>query len=240
MSTTEFLGYSLAVNPFPININKTNKIVINTINQYAFCISERDITFKEALQASDILLPDGIGVVKACMFITGKPIKKIAGAEMHTYLLEKLNEMEGKCFYLGSSQGTLDKIRIRMKKEYPLIKSEFYSPPFKKDFTEEDISIMIEKINKFKPNILFLGLTAPKQEKLSYFLKEKVQTNIICSVGAVFDFYAETMTRPSLFWINLNLEWFIRLTKEPKRMWKRYIYYGFIFAYDITKAKLRM
>ena len=239
MSKIDFLGYSLAVNPFPIILNKERKIIINTINQNAFCVAERDVHFKEALQASDILLPDGIGVVKACTYITGERLKKIAGADMHDYLLKMLNEQRGKCFYLGASQKTLNKIEERMKNEYPFIKTGFYSPPYKANFDENDIQEMIENINKFEPDVVFIGLTAPKQEKLAHILKDQLKTNVICSIGAVFDFYAGTVTRPSKFWINLNLEWFIRLIKEPKRMWRRYIYYGFIFAYDIALMKFK-
>lgn len=239
MAKIDFLGYSLAVNPFPIIINKEKKIIINTINQNAFCVAERDVLFKEALQSSDILLPDGIGVVKACTYITGKQLKKIAGADMHDYLLKMLNDQKGRCFYLGASQETLNKIEIRLKNEYPQIKSGFYSPPYKANFNEKEIQEMVENINNFQPDVVFIGLTAPKQEKLAYLLKDKIRTNIICSIGAVFDFYAGTVTRPSEFWIKLNLEWFIRLIKEPKRMWKRYIYYGLIFTYDIIAVKLK-
>ena len=98
---------------------------------------------------------------------------------------------------------------------------------------------MVNEINSIKPDILFLGLTAPKQEKLAHLLKEKVQAKIICSIGAVFDFYAGSISRPGQFWINLNLEWFVRLMKEPKRMWKRYLYYGTLFVYDIVLTKFR-
>jgi N-acetylglucosaminyldiphosphoundecaprenol N-acetyl-beta-D-mannosaminyltransferase len=65
-----------------------------------------------------------------------------------------------------------------------------------------------------------------------------LQARTICSIGAVFDFYAGTVKRPSHFWIRLRLEWFIRLIKEPKRMWKRYLYYGPIFIGYILKEKV--
>jgi N-acetylglucosaminyldiphosphoundecaprenol N-acetyl-beta-D-mannosaminyltransferase len=82
-------------------------------------------------------------------------------------------------------------------------------------------------------------MTAPKQEKWSYQHKAKLDVKIICSIGAVFDFYAGTVKRPSLFWINLKLEWFIRLVKEPRRMSKRYLYYGPVFIKLILVAKIR-
>ena len=238
ITTVKFLDYSLATNPLTFKFNGKDKITINTLNQYSYCIGERDLAFKEALKSSDILLPDGIGIVKACLYLTGNSVKKFAGADMHQNLLNQLNQEKGKCFYLGSSKNTLNRISIRIAKEYPSVKVDCYSPPFKSDFDEEDISKMIKNINIFEPDVVFIGLTAPKQEKLSHSFKEKLNTRVICSIGAVFDFYAETVSRPSRFWINMNLEWLIRFIKEPRRMWKRYLYHGVVFAYLIIKKKI--
>lgn len=98
---------------------------------------------------------------------------------------------------------------------------------------------MIAAVNAFQPDVLFVGMTAPKQEKWSYKHKPQLDAKIICSIGAVFDFYAGTVARPSPFWIKMRLEWFIRLIKEPKRMWKRYLYYGPIFIKLILQQKFK-
>lgn len=220
-------------------LDNTKKLLINTINQYSYCIAEKDPEFKNALLQSDILLPDGIGIVAAAKIINKKKINKIAGADLHDFLLKKLNKESGSCFYMGSSEETLAKIEERLKKEYPNIKVGSYSPPFKPEFTAEDNTTILEAVNSFTPDVLFVGMTAPKQEKWSYQFKGELNTRKICSIGAVFDFYAGTTTRPSAIWINLGLEWLGRLFKEPKRMWKRYIYYGFIFARHLLKHKFK-
>jgi N-acetylglucosaminyldiphosphoundecaprenol N-acetyl-beta-D-mannosaminyltransferase len=238
LSSVKFQEYSLSTSPIPLILQKDRKITINTLNQYSFCIAENDSAFKSALVESDILLADGVGIVKACSYLTGQSVKKIAGADMHEYLLNYLSKSGGKCFYLGSSNATLDKIKKRLNREFPNIKAEFYSPPFKSNFEINDLNEMTKRVNEFQPDVVFLGLTAPKQEKLSVLLKDKLDTKAICSIGAVFDFYAETIKRPSQFWIDLNLEWFIRLVKEPRRMWKRYINFGFVFVYLILSSKL--
>ena len=219
---------------------KEEKILINTINQYSYCIAESDTEFKKALQQSDILLPDGVAIVAAVKLLGGGIITKIAGADIHHHLLEQLNKNGGSCFYLGASDSTLDNIKARLSKEFPNVKVGSFSPPFKAEFTEDDNQQMIEAVNAFQPNVLFVGMTAPKQEKWSFEHKDQLNTTIICSIGAVFDFYAGTVDRPSPFWIKLKLEWFIRLIKEPKRMWKRYIYYGPVFIKFILVKKLRL
>lgn len=220
-------------------LNLDRKTLINTINQYSFCIAEKDPAFKKALQASDVLLPDGMGIVAAVRLLNGQKIKKIAGADIHLHLLKELNKKSGTCFYMGSSEKTLSKIKKRVAREFPNITVGFYSPPYKPEFSAEENQQILNAVNTFAPEVLFVGMTAPKQEKWAFANKEELNTKVICTIGAVFDFYAGTVERPTDFWINLNLEWFIRLLKEPKRMWRRYIYYGPVFIYSIVGKKMR-
>jgi N-acetylglucosaminyldiphosphoundecaprenol N-acetyl-beta-D-mannosaminyltransferase len=220
-------------------IDFNSKCVINTVNQYSFILAENDQEFKSALSHSDVLLPDGVGIVAAVKLLTGNIIKKIAGADMHQHLLTKLNTEGGKCFYLGSTDATLSLIKKKINLEYPNIKVETYSPPFKPAFLQEDNDKIIAAVNSFKPDVLFVGMTAPKQEKWTYQFQSQLDVPTICSIGAVFDFYAGTVSRPSIFWQNLGLEWFVRLLKEPRRMFKRYVYYGPVFVLLILKRKTK-
>lgn len=237
-ATLECLGYPIFSDTLQ-QLPKQQRLTINTVNQYSFCMAEKDPEFKKALTQSDVLLPDGIGIVKAAKIVNGKTIKKIAGADLHEFLLKSLNVDGGSCFYMGSSEATLLKIKERLSKEYPNIRVGVYSPPFKSEFTEEENTEILKAVNQFKPDVLFVGMTAPKQEKWSHYFKNEVEAQIICSIGAVFDFYAGTVKRPGQVWIDMGLEWLGRLIKEPRRMWKRYIYYGFVFCYYLIKEKAR-
>ncbi|MHA6249632.1 WecB/TagA/CpsF family glycosyltransferase [Pontibacter sp. CAU 1760] len=236
--TTTCMGYSLFTGNLSL-LPALDKVVINTINQYSYCIAEKDVDFKNSLIESDVLLPDGIGIVAASKFLNQQHIAKIAGADLHDYLLRKLEISGGKCFYLGSSDETLRKIKVRLKNDFPSIQVASFSPPYKPQFSQEDNALMLAEVNAFKPDVLFIGMTAPKQEKWAHAHKALLDANIICSIGAVFDFYAGTVKRPGKFWINSNLEWLGRLFNEPRRMWKRYIYYGFVFGYYLLKEKVR-
>ena len=204
-----------------IEIPKNRKKIINTINPHSYITAKNDKTFEEALRCSDILLPDGSGIVLASKHVNGDNIQKIAGSDLHIHLLELLNAEHGTCFYMGSSWGTLEKIKERLNREFPNVEAGFYSPPFKEKFSEKDNNDILKAINDFKPDVLFIGMTAPKQEKWLYEHKDKIDANIICAIGAVFDFYAGTIKRPSQLWIDLHLEWLPRFVNEPKRLWKR-------------------
>jgi N-acetylglucosaminyldiphosphoundecaprenol N-acetyl-beta-D-mannosaminyltransferase len=221
-----------------VDINKRQ--VINTINPHSFMMAKEDKEFSKALHQSDILLPDGSGIVLAAKHIYNKKIHKIAGADLHDYLLKKMNEKSAKVFYMGASQDTLNKIKEKFITEYPNIIMESYSPPFKEEFSKEENQIIISKINKFHPDVLFVGMTAPKQEKWLEQYKEDLNFTIASSIGAVFDFYAGKVQRSSQFWINLHLEWLPRLIKEPKRLWKRNFISTPLFIINIIKYKLKV
>lgn len=239
LSTVSCLGYKV----YSDNLNKLPqkiKIIVSTINQYSYCLAEKDAQFKEVLKESDILLPDGIAIVVAANWIYGKTLKKIAGADVHAFLLHQLNEQQGSCFYMGASEATLRKIQDCIATDYPNIRVGSYSPPFKTQFTPSENTEIITAVNTFKPDVLFVGMTAPKQEKWSYEHKNALAVNgPIVAIGAVFDFYAGTVKRPSDAWQRLGLEWLGRFLKEPKRMWKRYIYYGLVFGGYLIRAKVK-
>ena len=236
LSTVKLSGYSI-LNCNVSELKYDSKCIINTINQYSYIIAENDKEFKKALLNSDVLLPDGVGVVAAVKLINNQSIKKIAGADVHEHFLNKLNAEGGSCFYLGSSDKVLSLIKNKVNEQYPNIKIGVYSPPFKAAFSKDENDAMIDVVNEFKPDVLFVGMTAPKQEKWIHSNKERLEAGAICAIGAVFDFFAETVNRPSEFWRNLGLEWFVRLVNEPKRMCKRYLIYGPAFGAHLLKQK---
>jgi N-acetylglucosaminyldiphosphoundecaprenol N-acetyl-beta-D-mannosaminyltransferase len=230
------MGYEvLSENLDTLDIEKRQ--IVNTINPHSYVTAKNDNLFHEALQSSDVLIPDGSGIVLAAKQINKKTINKIAGADLHKFLFEKINKKSGKVFYMGASQDTLDKIEEKIKQEFLNITVASYSPPFKDSFSDEENEEIIKNVNDFNPDILFIGMTAPKQEKWLHEHKDKLNFTIASCIGAVFDFYAGTIDRPSEFWIKLHLEWFGRLVKEPKRMWKRNFVSTPLFLIDMLAYK---
>ena len=122
-----------------------------------------------------------------------------------------------------------------MKLDYPNIKITGYlSPPFKTAFSKTENNKMIKYINRKKTEVLWIGLTQPKQEKWVYENYSKLNVKFIGSIGAVFDFYAGQVKRAPRFLQILGLEWFYRVLQDPKRLWKRYFYCNFNFFLKIV------
>ena len=214
------------------------KLLINTINAHSFNTAKKDKLFAEALTNGDVLIPDGVSIVKACKWIKAKsqPKERIAGWDLFEFEMSKLEKKGGTVMFMGSSQKVLDLIVKRAAKVYPHLKVVTYSPPYKPEFSDEDNTAIIEAINNANPDLLWIGMTAPKQEKWTY--SHWKDLNIHChvgTIGAVFDFFAGTVERAPIWWQEHGLEWLYRLLKEPKRMWRRYIIGNTLFLWNMTK-----
>lgn len=220
-------------------ISEDSKLLINTINAHCYNLAKRDKVYHQALLASNVLLPDGISIVWAIRLLTGRKIKKIAGADLFFYELTRLEKKSGKCFFLGSTEATLQKINEKIKQQYPNITVKTFSPPFKDQFLESENLEMLEAINDFQPDVLMVGMTAPKQEKWAYQNFPKLEVGHICCIGAVFDFYAGTIRRAPRWMIKIGLEWFYRLIKEPRRMWQRYLIGNILFSVSLLQERFK-
>ena len=217
------------------------KLLINTINAHSYNTALKDPLFAEALMKGDALIPDGASIVMACRWLKAKcqPTERIAGWDLFAYEMERLNRRGGTCFFMGSSEKVLALIREKAAKVYPNIRIEMYSPPYKPAFSEEENRAIVDAINKAQPDLLWIGMTAPKQEKWAYSHWKELDIHCHCgTIGAVFDFFAGTMERAPLWWQEHSLEWLYRLIKEPKRMWRRYIIGNSLFLWNILKEKL--
>ena len=243
------------------------KLLINTINAHSYNTARKDELFAEALTNGDVLIPDGVSIVKACRWIKAKslPKERIAGWDLFEFEMNKLeecgmnnssldnsqsasadnsklkiqNSCSGKRLYepsakfrerpltvmfMGSSQKVLDLIVKRAAEVYPHLKIVTYSPPYKPEFSDEDNKAIVEAINAADPDLLWIGMTAPKQEKWTFAHWQQMDVHChVGTIGAVFDFYAGTLRRAPEWMQRCGLEWLFRLLCEPRRMWRRYI-----------------
>ncbi len=226
------------------------KALINTINAHSFNTAQKDDAFAEALKGGDYLIPDGAGIVKACRWLKAesRPKERIAGWDLFTFEMNRLDSKmkecknegmkKGKVMFLGSSEKVLSLIRKRAARDYPNLEIVTFSPPYKLEFSEEDNRTMIKAINDADPDLLWIGMTAPKQEKWAYSHWQELDIHCHCgTIGAVFDFYAGTVKRAPLWWQRNSLEWLYRLLMEPRRMWRRYIIGNAMFLHYIYNEK---
>ena len=143
-------------------------------------------------------------------------------------------------FFLGSTEDTLTAICERMSKDWPNIRvAGIFSPPFKATFSDEDIELMVHRINMVEPDVLWVGMTAPKQEEWIYKVLPQLNVRFAAAVGAVFDFYTGRIKRPHPLFRRLGLEWLPRLLQEPGRLWRRTFASAPIFLWHVFYAKIK-
>jgi len=216
------------------------KVLINTINAHSYNVARNDELFADALTKGDYLIPDGMSVVKACKWLHAKsqPKERIAGADLFEFEMNKLNSKGGTAMFMGSSEKTLAKIVQQAAMVYPNLKVVTYSPPYKPEFNDEDNKDIINAINTANPDLLWIGMTAPKQEKWTYSHWNDLHIHChVGTIGAVFDFFAGNTKRAPQWWQEHGLEWLYRLIKEPRRMWRRYIIGNTVFLWHMLDEK---
>lgn len=233
-----FDGYRLIKNSLDC-VPMDGKNLIVTISPNSYGISVHNEEMNETLKKCDFLQLDGVYFGWLPWFRDGKKAKRITGWDSFMYYANKLQMSGGKMFFLGSTESTLEKIKARMGNDFPNVEVGVYSPPYKARFDENDNRKMHNAINKFNPDVLVVGMTAPKQEIWSYQNKDSVNAHIIICVGNVFDWYAGNTQRPNVFFQRIGMEWLVRIFYRPE-IFKRNIGNQMIFFWHLLLALLRI
>jgi len=213
-------------------------------NPHSLVVAQNDTPFMQALNNASATVADGAGVTLVSKLLNMNTGPRITGHDFFEMTMDSLNKAKGRVFFFGSSGKVLNEIEKQMKIHYPdVILAGTLSPPFR-EWSKDENSQMINTINDSNADVVWVGMTAPKQEKWIEENREKLETSVIGAIGAVFDFFAETYPRAPEFATKLGIEWLFRLVKEPKRMWKRnfistplFLYHCFIQHLILRKHK---
>jgi len=233
MKFVEVLNFKVFSDDLSLIDIKSNECrVINTISPNSYGIATKDTVFDAALKTTDYLVLDGVYFAFASLMLQGRNIKANQGPDVFYHFIDRLNNEKGKAYFLGSMPSTLDKIHIRAANEYPGIEVESYSPPYKPEFSDEDNAEMLKHINTFKPDILFVGMTCPKQEKWAIKHRDKLDASLVICIGNVFDWFAGTQKAIHPFWFKIKLGWFVRIFLRPE-IFKRNIGNQMKFFWDV-------
>ena len=191
--------------------NKFHYVV--TPNPEFVLAAEKDEEFRKVLNAADLVIPDGIGVVYSAK-ILGTPLaERVPGIEFAGKMLEKLNELGGRLFLLGAKPGVAEKAGANIVQQYPNIVLCGTQDGYFKD--EEDV---ILKVAAARPDLLFVCLGAPKQEKWMARWGQHTGARLAIGLGGALDVYAGNVERAPEAWQKAGLEWAYRLKKEPQRI----------------------
>jgi N-acetylglucosaminyldiphosphoundecaprenol N-acetyl-beta-D-mannosaminyltransferase len=209
---------------------------LGCLNPHSYATAAKTPAFASALREADWLIPDGVGIVLASRLRRGSIRERITGSDIFLGVNASLNARgQGRVFFLGSTPNTLREIRRRMAADYPLIEIVgTMSPPFKPEYTDAEVDEMVSAINQAAPDVLWVGMTAPKQETWIHRVGPRLNVKFAAAIGAVFDFYIGRVKRSSPFFRSVGLEWLPRLLQEPRRLWRRTFVSAPVFLRDMV------
>ena len=200
---------------------------------------QRDTEFREVYRHADLVLADGVPLLWAASFL-GTPLKeKISGSDLFPKLCEAAAQKGWRLFFMGGREGAADKAAEVLTQRYPgLNVVGTYCPPFGFEKDDAENKKILGLIRAVKPDILFVGLGAPKQEKWIYRHKDQYQVPVSIGIGVSLEFAAGMVKRAPVWMQKAGLEWFWRLMMEPGRLWKRYLIDDIQFFWLVLKQKM--
>lgn len=223
-NTVDILGVGFS----PLGVEKSAEYILKlteedgfhyvfTPNSEMVMASVKDKEFENILNSADLLTADGIGIIYASK-ILGRPIsERASGYDISLILIEKMASA-GKTLYLfGAAPGVAESAKLSLENKFPGIEIIGIHDGY---FDEAEEKRIIEDINLKNPDVLFVCLGSPKQEKWIFANKDKLSARVAMGLGGCLDVYAGNVKRAPDIYIKLGLEWMYRLMKEPKRFFR--------------------
>ena len=214
------------------NLKNNKRMFIVTSNPETFMISENDNKMQELLlDKNTILVPDGIGIVKAARMINYDVKERITGIDIANKLIELGNSLNKKIYFFGAKPEVIESLNNLISEKYPNLKIVG-----SKDGYVKDKDKVFDEIVELEPDIILVAMGIPLQEKLIYKHLNKFKKGIFVGVGGSFDVISGHKKRAPKIFIKLNLEWLYRILKEPSRI-KRFYDSNVKFLFKVRKLK---
>lgn len=202
--------------------------------------SHNDERIKKIHNDAGMCVPDGMPTVWVGRFYGHKKMRRVYGPDLMMEVLKKSVGKNYKHFFYGGAEGVAEKLRDKLIAQMPgLNVAGVYSPPFR-TLTQLEEKKLVDIMESAKPDIIWVGLSTPKQEKWMAAHLGKLDATVMVGVGAAFDFHAGLLRQAPRWMQNLGLEWVFRIYVEPKRLWRRYFYIVPMFLFLTLLQILRI
>jgi N-acetylglucosaminyldiphosphoundecaprenol N-acetyl-beta-D-mannosaminyltransferase len=165
---------------------------------------------------------------------------RLLGSDIFAGVMQHLDRMGGSVFFLGASDETVRSLCERIQRVFPSVRiAGSHLPPFKPVFSQAEIDEMVSVVNAVEPDVLWIGMTSPKQDVWIHSNLNRLKVRFAACVGAVFDFYTGRVKRSHPIFQRLGLEWLPRLLQQPRRFWRRMFVSAPIFIWHVFKVKVK-
>jgi N-acetylglucosaminyldiphosphoundecaprenol N-acetyl-beta-D-mannosaminyltransferase len=200
--------------------------------------AQHDPFFKKILNSADLVVPDGMPLVWLARRHGHALKRRVYGPElMETFC--RVTGSKYRHFFYGGMPGVPGLLAKVLESKFAVNVAGNCSPPFRALSQEEDDEIVAD-IHAAKPDVLWIGLSTPKQERWMYEHRPKLQVPVVVGVGAAFDLNSGRTGQAPSWMREHGLEWSFRLLQEPRRLWRRYLVYGSEFVWSVASELLSL
>ncbi len=185
--------------------------------------SQRDETLRQIHNVAGLVTPDGMPLVWLSHLKGFRYVSRVYGPDLMLALCERSIERDYRHFFYGGAEGVPERLATSLQRRFPgLLVAGTYSPPFRPLATEEDAQV-VQMINEANPDVVWVGLSTPKQEQWMATHTGRLIAPVLIGVGAAFDFLSGRKRQSPRWMQRSGLEWLFRLFTEPHRLWRRYL-----------------
>jgi len=196
--------------------------------------AQEDEGFKRILNGAFLNTPDGMPMVWTGKYYGHREMDRVYGPDLMLDVFAWSQQSRCRHFFYGGKEGVADELAACMREKFPgVIVCGTYCPPFR-PLTGQEEKELVETIARLKPDIVWVGLSTPKQERFMAEYLPKLDTTLMFGIGAAFDFHTGKVRQAPRWVQRSGLEWFFRLVCEPKRLWKRYLKNNPLFIWRMT------
>jgi N-acetylglucosaminyldiphosphoundecaprenol N-acetyl-beta-D-mannosaminyltransferase len=229
--TVSVLGVPLALTDYErtmdwmdATIAQRGKGYICVAATHTVVATQDDPELKAAVMGASLVVPDGQPVVWAMNALGHDLSSRVYGPDLMAKSCERSALTGARMFlYGGRNQGALVQLALNLRRRFAGLQIVGgYSPPFRA-LSEEEIDAVVAEINHARPDVVWVGIGVPKQEKWMAALRDRIDAPVLVGVGAAFDFHAGLVPQAPSWMQSAGLEWLYRLGQEPRRLWKRYL-----------------
>ncbi len=239
------LGVGISVIDVPTAVNTIDSWITSK-QRYYVCVTgvhgimeaQRDESFKRILNMAGLNTPDGMPMVWLGRLHRHSEIDRVYGPDLMLALCAHAARKGYRSFFYGGGEGVAQELATRMRQRFPQFRvAGTYTPPFRQ-LTEAEDREIVERINKSKADILWVGLGTAKQERWMALHAGRIEVPVMIGVGAAFDFHAGRVKQAPQWVQRSGMEWLYRLFKEPARLWRRYLINNPLFLFHIFQQLL--
>jgi N-acetylglucosaminyldiphosphoundecaprenol N-acetyl-beta-D-mannosaminyltransferase len=203
-------------------------------NVHSVMEARRDESLRRVFNAAALAVPDGMPLVWMSRLRGRRGVRRVYGPDLTLQLCERAAVRGYRCFFYGGAPGVAKELAHALSRRFPglrVVGAE--APPFRPLSPDEDDEA-VRRINAASPDVVFVGLGCPKQERWMAEHRPRLDAPVLLGVGAAFDFHTGLVRQAPRWMMGAGLEWLFRLLQEPRRLWRRYLVYNPLFVFHLT------